>query len=393
MAGFFSSRTPRELEPNRLSNLIERKRGEGESIIDLTESNPTRVGIDYSSVPAALSYPDILLYEPNPKGLIGARRAVVEYYRARSIEVDEERIFLTASTSEAYTFLFKLLCEPGESVLVPVPSYPLFEHLVRVESVIPLSYPLYFDGAWHIDFPALRTAIETGTRAIVVVSPNNPTGSTLKKRELTQLIEICDEYGLALICDEVFADFLCGDDGERVKSVAGTDEILTFALNGLSKIAGLPQMKLGWVAVNGPPELMAEAIARLEFITDLFLSVGTPVQRALPRLLDLSSSLQGQLRERLRENRLWLEAQLSGQNVCRLLPSEGGWYSIIQVPRVKSEEEMVLDLLERDNLIVHPGYFFDFASEGWLIMSLINRPEVFQEGIERLLRRIDKWIA
>jgi hypothetical protein len=281
--------------------------------------------------------------------------------------------------------------EPGESVLVPVPSYPLFEHLARVESVVPISYHLFFDGAWHIDISALRREIEPGTRAIILVSPNNPTGSTLKRSELEQLIEICSEHNLALISDEVFADYLYDEDPERVKSVTANSEVLTFALNGLSKIAGLPQVKLGWMIVNGPQDLLPEALNRLEFITDLFLSVNTPVQHTLPQLLEFASSLQDQLRERIGQNREWLESQLSRESGLRLLPAEGGWYAILQVPRLMPEEEMVIEFLERDNLLVHPGYFFDFASEAWLIMSLINKPGLFQLGVERLLNRFECW--
>lgn len=390
----FSARTPVELLPNRLSKLIETKRAAHAHILDLTESNPTRIGIEYpeSAILQAFNDPRNLLYEPDPQGLEVARAAVADYYVARRYQVETSRIFLTASTSEAYTMLFKLLMQPGDSVLVPVPSYPLFDHLAQVECVRPSPYPLYFDGEWRIDLSALRSACTTTTRAIVIVNPNNPTGSFLKRDEVGELIAICRAHNLAIISDEVFADYAYRErDDERISSVADIAEVLTFSLSGLSKAAGLPQMKLGWIAVNGPPSLLPETHARLEFITDLFLSVGTPVQRALPRLLELAPAIQQQLHQRIASNRSWLKQSLS--DACRLLPAEGGWYAILQLPRVMSEEEMVLHLLDEDDLLVHPGYFFDFPHEAWLVLSLITRPEIFSEGVTRLVQKIKDWLA
>ncbi|MEW6730770.1 MAG: pyridoxal phosphate-dependent aminotransferase [Acidobacteriota bacterium] len=390
----FSSRTPREIVINRFSQLIERKRFEGAELLNLTESNPTRAGFDYpqKDLLAALAQPASLRYEPDPKGLMRARMAVVDYYAERAITVEGERIVLTASTSEAYTWLFKLLAEPGDSVLVPVPSYPLFDHLAHVECVKPIPYPLYFDGAWQIDFAALRAACRPDTRAIILVNPNNPTGSFLKRYELAQLIDICHQENLVLICDEVFADYAYDQDNERVSSLTSVNEILTFTLNGLSKIAALPQLKLGWIVVNGHTAIAEEACARLEFIADLFLSVATPVQHALSALLASAPMLQDQLRIRVADNRAWLAAELVPQSGCQLLPAEGGWYAIVRVPRIMSEEEMVLELLEYDNVLTHPGYFFDFPSEAWLILSMITPTEIFREGTSRLLRRIHQWL-
>lgn len=387
----FSSRTPSQLSANKLTQLIEQKRLNSEEILDLTQSNPTRIDINYpkKEILDALNSSNILLYNPDPKGIIAARKAVASYYQAHSVNVDLERIFLTASTSEAYTILFKLLMEPGDSVLVPIPSYPLFEHLAQVECVKPISYPLYFDGAWYIDFPMLEKLCQKNTRAIIIVNPNNPTGSFLKQNELRELIKFCKERQLALISDEVFCDYAHQECSDKVATVAGLEDILTFSLNGLSKYAGLPQLKLGWIVINGSGKVFEEAVSRLEFITDLFLSVSSPVQHALAKLLDIAPKIKDQIHRRVIENYSWLKEQISSESVCSLLPSEGGWYAILKVPRIISEEELVLELLIKDNLIVHPGYFFDFQMEGYLIISLITRKDIFQLGVKRLLNRIE----
>jgi alanine-synthesizing transaminase len=389
----FSTRTPRALNPNRISELIAEKRAAGVELLDLTESNPTRAGFDYPSreILEALASPNGLEYAPDPKGLLIARTAVREYYRERDVDVSPERIVLTASTSEAYGLLFKLLAGPGDRVLVPTPSYPLFEHLARAECVEPIPYPLVFDGRWSIDFDELGAELDERTRAVVLVSPNNPTGSCLRRRELDELIDTCRERGIGLICDEVFADFATGRDPDRVATIAGESRALTFALSGLSKIAALPQLKLGWIVVGGPTSIVEEAVSRLEFLADLYLSVGTPVQCALPRLLALSPILRVQIADRIASNRSYLESRASGASVCRVLPSDGGWYAVVRVPRVLDEEELIVDLVERFGLVVQPGYFFDFASEGWIIVSLITHPETFERGVALLVDYLDTW--
>jgi aspartate/methionine/tyrosine aminotransferase len=391
----FSSRTPGELQTNRLTRLLAEKQSAGESVLDLTESNPTRAGFIYpeKAILTALANPRALLYEPDPKGLLAARQAIIAYYQERGMKIDSRQLFLTASTSEAYTLLFKLLMSPGDNVLTPAPSYPLFDHLARVESVQPISYPLYFDGSWHINFLALRAACDQRTRAIIIVNPNNPTGSFLKKAELIQLIEICQEKNLALISDEVFTDYALIDDSDRVSSIATTAETLCFALNGLSKAAGLPQLKLGWIVVNGQGERYAEALERLEFITDLFLSVSSPVQHALPDLLKLAPDIQRQIIARVQANRSWLLEQLPRHSASRWLAAEGGWYAILQVPNIIPEEELALELLAKDNLLLHPGYFFDFATEAFLVISLITKPEILRAGAGRLLARINSMLC
>lgn len=390
----FSSRTPPQLTANKLTQIIEQKHSDKEALLDLTQSNPTKIDINYpeEEILLALSNPKALLYQPDPKGLLNTRRAIIDYYSLKTINVDVDNIFLTASTSEAYTLLFKLLMEPGDSVLVPAPSYPLFEHLAQVECVKPINYYLYFDGAWYIDFPFLESVCKKNTRAIIIVNPNNPTGSFIKKSELVLLIEFCKNHNLALISDEVFCDYAHFDDNERVSSVADINEILTFSLNGLSKAAGLPQLKLGWIAINGQGDIFKEAHFRLEFITDLFLSVSSPVQHALPSLLKLSTKIQNQILTRVLNNYSYLKEQVHSESVCRVLPVEAGWYAILQVPKIMSEEELIIELLEKDNLIVHPGYFFDLQMEGYLVVSLIVSPNVFQLGINKLLSRVDETI-
>jgi alanine-synthesizing transaminase len=383
----FSSRLSWHLSPNRLSEAVQARRLAGAPILDLTESNPTRAGFHYpsSAIRESLAHQNSLLYEPLPAGLTSAREAVAGYYAERGHVVDRERILLTASTSESYSYLFKLLADPGDEVLVPRPSYPLFEFLAELESVRVRQYPLIYDGMWSIDFDALRHATTPRTRAVVLVNPNNPTGSFLKCAELDQLESFCAGQGLAIISDEVFADFGFGEDTERVPTLAGVRHALTFSLSGLSKIAGLPQMKLGWLLTAGPDQLQAQARERLELIADTYLSVSTPVQHALPGLLAAAEDVRSQIASRTAANLDFLRKSLGTQSPCQLLNTEGGWYAVIRVPRTRSEEEWCLDLLEQNGVLVQPGYFFDFESEAFLVLSLLTCGDIFQEGIRRLL--------
>lgn len=389
----FSTRTPPSLAPNPLTAAVARRRAEGATLFDLTSSNPTRAGIVYPSerILAALATPQSLSYEPDPRGVAVAREAVANYYAERGARVDPSRLLLTASTSEAYALLFKVLGDAGDEVLVPTPSYPLFEHLARIESLEPVAYPLAYDRGWSYDADLVRERVTSRTRAVVVVSPNNPTGSTLSRPELDAIVEICRERGIALVCDEVFADYATGEDPRLVPTVAGTEGALTFALNGLSKVAGLPQVKLGWVATSGPEALAAEALARLEFAADLFLSVGTPVQRALPELLALAPEVRDRIRERVGENRAWLAARAGeGSCPCDVLSSPHGWYAVLRIPRVVPEEELVLALVEREGVVAHPGYFFDFEQDGLLVLSLLPPPETFREGAGRAIGYVER---
>jgi hypothetical protein len=314
---------------------------------------------------------------------------VASYYAARGMAVAPERILLTAGTSEAYAYLFKLLADPGDNILVPRPSYPLFEFLANLEAVEVRQYPLQFQGGWSIDVAALAAALDARTRAIVVVNPNNPTGSFVKRAELAALADLCRKRELALIADEVFSDYGFQPDRERVPALALHQACLTFSLGGLSKAAGLPQMKLGWIVVSGPAGPRATAMERLEWIADTYLSVSAPIQYAAARLLAAGEHVRRRIGERTAANLARARAALAGSAVGAL-PVEGGWYLTLQAPRVKSEEEWALELLLRDGVLAQPGYFYDFESEAFLIVSLLTQPEVFADGMERIRRRADR---
>jgi aspartate/methionine/tyrosine aminotransferase len=375
---------------NPLAQLLEQKLRAGAAVLDLTESNPTRAGLDYpgAEILASLTNPRALVYEPAPLGLLAAREAVSGYYAGRGLSAPAERILLTASTSEAYAFVFKLLMDPGDRILVPRPCYPLVDFLAALESVEVDSYPLLYDGVWSIDMAALRQTIGPRTRCILIVNPNNPTGSYLKRGELLRLIEICQARRLALIVDEVFSDFAVGEDPERVSSLIGMDSTLMFVLSGLSKVVGLPQMKLAWIWVGGPEADRKEALHGLEHLGDTFLSVSTPIQQAAADWLALLPRIQGAITERLAANHGWLAAQISRSGSCELLKLEGGWYAVLRVPNIRSAADWALELLRRDNVHVHPGYLFDFPSEAYLVVSLLTRIDVLRAGMGRLLARI-----
>ena len=408
----FSSRVPDDRTINRLSQVHTRLTAQGVDVTDLTESNPTRVGLHYPPrLLDALASPTGLRYEPSPRGLPGARRAVASWLarlpqaagssvatrlgestEARGVSaarsVDPDRVTLTASTSEAYACLFKLLCDPGDRVLVPQPSYPLLELLARFEGVEPVPYPLVYHGAWRIDLPALSAVVGSSTRAIIVVNPNNPTGSFLVPDDQEALTTFCRERGLRLIVDEVFnrypIDPLAGSD----RSVVSTpSDVLTFVLGGLSKAVGLPQVKLGWIVVDGPDREAAAALDALDLILDTYLSVSTPVQLAAERLLSEGASVTEQIRARIAANHRTLVRLVAQHPAAGLLRTEGGWYAVIQVPATETEEKLALELLEQDHVLVHPGYFFDFPREAFLVPSLLPEPDRFEPAIERLLAR------
>ena len=380
----FSGRLDWSLQANPMTQLLHEKRAARAEILDLTESNPTRAQLSYpeQEILAALSDRRSLLYEPGPAGLRDAREAIAAYH----VGIDPEQIILTASTSEAYSLLFKLLADSGNEVLVPRPSYPLFEFLANLDSVRVVQYPLAYHEGWAIDFESLRERATERTRAVVVVNPNNPTGSFLKKEELDQLISFCADRNAAILSDEVFSDYAIGKDMRRVRSLTGVRDVLTFSLSGLSKVVGLPQMKLGWIAVNGPDNLRTTAIERLELIADTYLSVNTPVQWAAPKLLCLRDCIQSQISNRLRDNLAFLRERRAGKNSpWSVLDVEGGWYVTLQAPKIRTEEEWVLHLLRNHNVLVQPGFFFDFDTEAFLVVSLLTPPEIFREGIHRLL--------
>lgn len=384
----FSARVPADLTPNRITTALAGLRSRGILVADLTESNPTLVGLDYpGDLLDPLASRGSLMYEPSPFGLECARTEVAADYRRRGIEVDPARVILTASTSEAYSLLFKLLCDPGDEVLVPRPSYPLFDHLTRLDAVEARPYSLVYHGAWAIDLDTVRGSLTPRTRAIIVVSPNNPTGSFLEADEIAALARLCADRAVALVGDEVFADYMLDDRRDAPPSVLGQPLALTFGLGGLSKSAGLPQIKLGWMAAAGPERLVGEALARLEIVADAYLSVSTPVQRAAGALIARSAETRDRIRTRVTGNHRELRALVGNHPACTLLPVEGGWSAVVQVPATRSEEALVLALLEQDHVLVHPGYFFDFPSEAFVVLSLLPEPGLFRDGAERVLRR------
>lgn len=384
----FSSRVPSDLAPNRLAAVLDRLQAGGETFVDLTESNPTRAGLDYPvGLLTPLGGPEGLSYRPDPFGLLSARTAVAADFARRGLTIRPDRIVLTSSTSEAYSLLFKLLCDPGDEALVPRPSYPLFEHLTRLDAVVPVSYPLEYHGRWTIEMDELTRRMSVRTRAILIVNPNNPTGSFAAVPDIERLGSACHTAGIPLVGDEVFTDYALSSDARRT-SVLDQQSALAFSLGGLSKSAGLPQVKLGWIGIGGPDEEVDEALKRLAVIADAYLSVATPVQQALPAILRDGAAVRRQIQDRLIANLGRLNAALSVDPSCRVLHADAGWYAVIQVPAIQSEESLVLDLLERDRVLVHPGYFFDFVDEAFLVVSLLPHPDEFASGVERMAHRL-----
>ncbi|MGA9625371.1 MAG: pyridoxal phosphate-dependent aminotransferase [Bryobacteraceae bacterium] len=387
----FSARFHWDFRTNRLTQALEAMRCGGARILDLTESNPTRAGFEYPpEIVRAFEDPRMLVYEPSPAGAAEAREAVAFYYAARGERVETGRILLTASTSEAYAWLFKLLCDAGDHVLVPRPSYPLFEFLANLESVEVRPYPLVYHGGWSIDLDSLAAAVTERTRAVVLVNPNNPTGSYVKRAELETLSRLCAQRRVALISDEVFSDYALGEapDAERVATLVGVEECLAFSMSGLSKVAGLPQMKLGWMVASGPAKLRAEAMEKLEWIADTYLSVSTPVACAAAKLLASGVLVQRQIHERTVGNLAVARETLAG-SAASILAVEGGWYITVRMPRIRGEEDWAIQLLTQESVLTQPGFFYDFESEAFLIVSLLTMPEVFREGIARLRRAVE----
>jgi len=381
----FADRTNWNLDANRLSEALARHRAIRRPLLDLTASNPTECGFDYDrpAIMRALSDADALDYKPDPKGLETARQAVAAYYAARSNEVSIENILLTTSTSEAYSFVFRMLCNPGDELLIPTPSYPLFEFLADIQDVKLARYPLVYDYHWQIDFHALEQAITSRTRGAIVVHPNNPTGHFCKPEDLTRLNEVCSARQMALIADEVFLDFVL--TGAQPLSFATNTGALTFTMSGLSKISGLPQMKTAWLITTGPEHLRKQALARLEVIADTYLSMNAPMQLATPVFLEQRRGFQKQLMTRVRRNLSELDRQLAGQKSCSRLRMEGGWNTVLRVPATRSDEELAIELLATRDVYAHPGHFYDFPANGYLIVSLITPEPEFAKGIERLL--------
>ena len=386
----FSKRTEWKLTPNRFTQAQADQRAAGMEVLDLSMSNPTRAGLPYDeAILQALVHPEALDYDPQPKGLLSARQAVARYYHdAHDIYgVDPESLILTTSTSEAYSYVFRLLCNTEDEILVPKPSYPLFEFLADLQDVKLVSYPLLYHDGWQIDFASLYKGVNHRTRGVVVVHPNNPTGSFVTSTEIDELNRFCVEYNLALIVDEVFLDY--AHDGAARSSFVVNEPALTFTLSGISKISGLPQMKVAWLAASGPEERRREALARLEVIADTYLSMNAPLQLATPALLDQRKHIQPLLLDRIRSNVRELDRQLSHQKTCERLRVDGGWYAVLRVPALQSDEDLAIDLLRKVAVLVHPGHFYDFPKDGYLVVSLITPTDLFREGISRILSALN----
>jgi alanine-synthesizing transaminase len=382
-----SRRLPPHADTNALSRAIAARRAAGRTIVDLTESNPTRAGFQYPpDLLRPLASDAALRYQPHPYGLASARAAIARDHVRRGVAIDPDHVVLAASTSEAYTWLFKLLCDPGEAVLVPRPSYPLFEHLTALEGVRAVPFGLEYHGRWEIDFATLED-VPSDARAIIAVSPNNPTGSYVSAREVERLFALCRERGWALIADEVFADYPIEVE-TPLTDLASRADVLAFSLGGLSKSVGLPQLKLAWLVAGGPRAVCAAALAGLELIADSFLSVGTPVQIATPTLLECGADIRAQIHQRVRDNLGVLRELAWPFPACQILKVEGGWSAVIRVPATRTEDQLILGLLDAEGIVVHPGYFFDFVREAFVVMSLLPPTETLREGALRLLRYV-----
>jgi alanine-synthesizing transaminase len=391
MRNFFARRTSWDLTTNRYTEALEAHRRAGREVLDLTASNPTTIGLHYreDELLQALAHGEALTYEPQAKGLLVAREAVSAYYAARGSHVSPDDLILTTSTSEAYSFLFRLLCDPGDTVLVPTPSYPLFDFLADLHDVKLEPYELVYDHGWQLDFHSTQTAMERARRAgsrcraVLAVHPNNPTGSFVKPPEAEELNRICAANEMVIVADEVFLDYSLAK--EPPLTFSSNNKVLTFTLSGLSKISGLPQMKIAWIAADGPQPLLSDAMNRLEVIADTYLSMNAPLQWAVPVMLEERHGIQRQLLQRMVANLGLLDSQLASQELCRRLQVEGGWYVVLRVPVAGPDEELAIALLRETGVLVQPGHFYDFASEGYLVISLITPGDEFAEGIRRLL--------
>ena len=380
----FAHRTNWNLAENRLTVALTKARATRHRIADLTVSNPTSCGLNYDTATTLNALTDVhaMLYSPDPKGLYSARQSVVKYYAALGVPIDLEQLFLNTGTSEAYSFIFRMLCNPGDELLIPTPSYPLFEFLADIHDIRLVRYPLLYDHGWQIDTNAFERGISSRTRGAVIVNPNNPTGNYANE-DAIWLTRTCAQKEIALIADEVFFDYSLSP-GPRY-TFAAASEALTFVLSGISKICGLPQMKAAWTIVKGPQNLRKEAIGRLEVIADTYLSMNAPVQYALPAFLEQRYEFQRQLSYRVRTNLAELDRQLTFSKNCSRLKVEGGWNVVIRVPALRSDDDTAIELLESKNVYVHPGHFYDFPGDGYLVVSLIVPIDEFADGIMKLL--------
>lgn len=391
----FSTRLPWEQTPNLFTKLLQENREQSIPLVDLTESNPTQVGLFSSHNGTwldSLCNPNNLQYQPNSQGLWKAREAIAQDYQLRGFSPNPHHLVLCASTSEAYSWLFQLLCNANQEVLCPRPSYPLFEHLAQLSLVHAKPYDLFYEDRWRLQVASLQQAVTPHTKAVIAVHPNNPTGSFLEKAEAHQLLGFCREHQLALIVDEVFLDYGIQPHPLRASSFvkeAKEQGVLCFVLSGLSKVLGMPQLKLGWICVMGPEPLRSQAQQGLEWIADTFLSVNTPVQWALPTLLSQRTDLQQKIHQRLSSNLLFLQ-QKTHDTACQILQAEGGWSAIVRLPNIMTEEEWVLLFLQEDHILCYPGHFFELPEEPYVIISLLVETHLFQEGVMRLVGRVSQ---
>lgn len=381
----FSARTAWDVEETRLARALRERRTAGLPVLDLTASNPTQCGFHYDEpgILAALHDPRAMSYEPDARGMVRAREAVCRYYAGHGAVVLPEQIFLATSTSEAYSWVFRLLCDSDDEVLIAQPSYPLFDFLAQIEDVRLRPYPLFYDHGWQVDLPGLRERITERTKAIAVVHPNNPTGHWTGERP--QLEQLCAEHGLALIVDEVFLDYPLNETA-GTSFAAGEHPAPTFVLSGISKIAALPQMKAAWIAAAGPERELQAALERLEIIADTFLSMNAPVQLALETWLGAAGAIQEQIRQRTRSNLNVLDALLASCPAVTRLRVEAGWYAVLRVPALGRDEDLAVRLVQEQGVSVHPGYFFGFSDEGRLVVSLLTPEADFRMGIEQICR-------
>jgi alanine-synthesizing transaminase len=382
----FSRRLPWEHPRNRLTLAIEERLARGLPTIDLTETNPTRVGLPYPEEELAelLCRATAPEYQPHPRGLPEAREALAAALSTRGDAVAPDDLVLTASTSESYSYLFKLFGDPGGEVLTAAPAYPLLDSLAALDALVLRHFPLRPEGSFALDPDAVELALSPRTRLLALVHPGNPTGAFLSIAEQDAMTALCAARGLPLISDEVFADYPLGPARRAGSAAAAPGEALVFSLGGLSKSAGLPSWKLGWIRIGGPADLRRRAAAALELVADSYLSVATPVQRALGGVLALAPRIRAVILDRLRGNLAVLREALAGLAGVELLEPQGGWSAVIRVSGRSTDEEMVLELLDREGVLVHPGYFFDFATEDSLVLSLLPEPGCFAEGVHRL---------
>lgn len=379
----FSSRTNWNLLPNKLSQLIEERRKQGQLILDLTESNPTKVGLNFKDANILTPFENNsnLIYEPDPKGLIDARVVVSGYYKQRGIDVSPENIILTTGSSEAYSFILKLIADVNDEVLVPIPSYPLLSIISQLNDVSMKHYRLMYDGEWHIDFDSVESAITKKTKAILVIHPNNPTGSYIKRYEYEKLTEIAEKFNLAIISDEVFLDYSIVHDEQRLESFAGANDVLTFTISGISKMLGMPQMKVGWIVVSGSNKQVSIALSRLEMIADTYLSVSIPIQNSLRCWLSQFKQINSEILNRVKHNYSLLETTVEKVPSVTVLIAEGGWNAIIQLPNIRQDDEWVEYFIQNSNVLFQPGYFYDFQGDAYLVMSLIQHPEIVEKAL------------